>query len=237
MKTLEVCRLRYGFGFESAPRLALSVIPQGSLADKITAIESQVKNKGLKVRVEDLLLNKYISTFNYADNYAEGLQELTSLTERFQLDTKYLGEFKVRKSSIAGTPFPADVVLSDLQGKKVDFAKYRGKYVFIDLWASWCIPCIKEIPHLKQLEKDLQNKDVVFLSISIDTNVAAWKKKVAALGLEGELLNNQDNKLCESLNVSGIPFFLIYDKEGKLYKYNAYRPSDMRLKPLLEGLK
>ena len=223
--------------FESAPRLALSVIPQGSLADKITAIESQVKNKGLKVRVEDLLLNKYISTFNYADNYAEGLQELTSLTERFQLDTKYLGEFKVRKSSIAGTPFPADVVLTDLQGKKVDFAKYRGKYVFIDLWASWCIPCIKEIPHLKQLEKELQNKDVVFLSISIDTNVAAWKKKVAALGLEGELLNNQDNKLCESLNVSGIPFFLIYDKEGKLYKYNAYRPSDMRLKPLLEGLK
>ena len=78
-----------------------------------------MKNKGLKVRVEDLLLNKYISTFNYADNYAEGLQELTSLTERFQLDTKYLGEFKVRKSSIAGTPFPADVVLSDLQGKKV----------------------------------------------------------------------------------------------------------------------
>ena len=196
-----------------------------------------MKNKGLKVRVEDLLLNKYITTFNYADNYADGLKELTSLTKRFQLDEKYLGEFKVRKSSIAGTPFPADVELYDLKGNRVNFSKYRGKYVFVDLWASWCIPCIKEIPHLKQLEKDLQNKDVVFLSISTDTNVAAWKKKVAALGLEGELLNNKDNKLCESLNVRGIPFFLIYDKEGKLYKYNAYRPSDMRLKPLLEGLK
>lgn len=224
--------------FESAPRLVLATIPQtGSLADKITAIESKVKNKGLKVRVEDLLLNKYITTFNYADNYADGLKELTSLTKRFQLDEKYLGEFKVRKSSIAGTPFPADVELYDLKGNRVNFSKYRGKYVFVDLWASWCIPCIKEIPHLKQLEKDLQNKDVVFLSISTDTNVAAWKKKVAALGLEGELLNNKDNKLCESLNVRGIPFFLIYDKEGKLYKYNAYRPSDMRLKPLLEGLK
>ena len=224
--------------FESAPRLALATIPQnGSLADKITAIESKVKDKGLKVRVEDLLLNKYITTFNYADNYVDGLKELTSLTKRFQLDEKYLGEFKVRKSSIAGTPFPADVELYDLKGNRVNFSKYRGKYVFVDLWASWCIPCIKEIPHLKQLEKDLQNKDVVFLSISTDTNVAAWKKKVAALGLEGELLNNKDNKLCESLNVRGIPFFLIYDKEGKLYKYNAYRPSDMRLKPLLEGLK
>ena len=155
--------------FESAPRLALATIPQtGSLADKITAIESKVKNKGLKVRVEDLLLNKYITTFNYADNYADGLKELTSLTKRFQLDEKYLGEFKVRKSSIAGTPFPADVELYDLKGNRVNFSKYRGKYVFVDLWASWCIPCIKEIPHLKQLEKDLQNKDVVFLSISTD---------------------------------------------------------------------
>ena len=223
--------------FDSSPRLVLATIPKGNLADRIAGIEQKVKTDSLKVRAEGVLLSQYISSFDYNNKYEEGLKELTALTERFQLDEKYLGEFKVRKSSIAGTPFPADVVLTDLQGKKVDFAKYRGKYVFIDLWASWCIPCIKEIPHLKQLEKELQNKDVVFLSISIDTNVAAWKKKVAALGLEGELLNNQDNKLCESLNVSGIPFFLIYDKEGKLYKYNAYRPSDMRLKPLLEGLK
>lgn len=223
--------------FDSSPRLVLATIPEGNLADRIAGIEQKVKTDSLKVRAEGVLLSQYISSFDYNNKYEEGLKELTALTERFQLDEKYLGEFKVRKSSIAGTPFPADVVLTDLQGKKVDFAKYRGKYVFIDLWASWCIPCIKEIPHLKQLEKELQNKDVVFLSISIDTNVAAWKKKVAALGLEGELLNNQDNKLCESLNVSGIPFFLIYDKEGKLYKYNAYRPSDMRLKPLLEGLK
>ena len=223
--------------FDSSPRLVLATIPEGSLADRIASIEQKVKTDSLKARAEGVLLSQFISSFDYNNKYEEGLKELTALTERFQLDEKYLGEFKVRKSSIAGTPFPADVVLTDLQGKKVDFAKYRGKYVFIDLWASWCIPCIKEIPHLKQLEKELQNKDVVFLSISIDTNVAAWKKKVAALDLEGELLINKDNKLGEVLNVSGIPFFLIYDKEGKLYKYNAYRPSDVRLKPLLEGLK
>ena len=154
-----------------------------------------------------------------------------------------IGKPNVGKSSLTNRILGEErVIVSDMAGTTRDaidsyYENEYGKYVFIDLWASWCIPCIKEIPHLKQLEKDLQNKDVVFLSISIDTNVAAWKKKVAALGLEGELLNNQDNKLCESLNVSGIPFFLIYDKEGKLYKYNAYRPSDMRLKPLLEGLK
>lgn len=78
---------------------------------------------------------------------------------------------------------------------------------------------------------------MVFLSISIDSKEEAWKKKVTALGLEGNLLIDKDNKLCEALNVRGIPFFIIYDKEGKLYKYNAPRPSDVRTKPLLEGLK
>lgn len=223
--------------FDSAPRLLLSTIPEGTLAERIANVEKQVKDESLKARAEETLLSKYISTFDYAKNYEAGLKELTDLTQRFNLDEKYLGEFKMRKASIAGTPFPDNVNLYDLKGNKVDFSKYRGKYVYVDMWASWCIPCLKEIPHLKALEKELQNKDVTFLSISIDNKEEAWKKKVAALGLEGELLINKDNKLGESLNVSGIPFFLIYDKEGKLYMYNAYRPSDVRLKPLLEGLK
>lgn len=223
--------------FDSAPRLLLSTIPEGTLAERIANVEKQVKDESLKARAEETLLSKYISTFDYAKNYEAGLKELTDLTQCFNLDEKYLGEFKMRKASIAGTPFPDNVNLYDLKGNKVDFSKYRGKYVYVDMWASWCIPCLKEIPHLKALEKELQNKDVTFLSISIDNKEEAWKKKVAALGLEGELLINKDNKLGESLNVSGIPFFLIYDKEGKLYMYNAYRPSDVRLKPLLEGLK
>lgn len=223
--------------FDSAPRLLLSTIPEGTLAERIANVEKQVKDESLKARAEETLLSKYISTFDYAKNYEAGLKELTDLTQRFNLDEKYLGEFKMRKASIAGTPFPDNVNLYDLKGNKVDFSKYRGKYVYVDMWASWCIPCLKEIPHLKALEKELQNKDVTFLSISIDNKEDAWKKKVTALGLEGELLINKDNKLGESLNVSGIPFFLIYDKEGKLYMYNAYRPSDVRLKPLLEGLK
>lgn len=223
--------------FDSAPRVLLAAIPPGSLAQRISAIESAAKDEGLRRRAEDALLDRHVSSFNYSANYEEGLRELTDLTERFSLDRKYVDMFKVRKASIAGTPFPANVSLYDLNGNKVDFSKFRGKYVYVDMWASWCVPCIKEIPHLKALEKDLQNSDVVFLSISIDSKEEAWKKKVAALGLEGNQLINKDNKLGEALNVSGIPFFIIYDKEGKLYKYDVPRPSDVRTKPLLESLK
>lgn len=223
--------------FDSAPRILLATIPQGSLAQRIAAVESAAKDTGLRRRAEDVLLDRYVTTFNYSTNYEEGLSELTSLAERLDIARKYVNLFKVRRSSIAGTPFPTNVNLYDLNGNKVDFAKFRGKYVYVDMWASWCVPCIKEIPHLKALEKELQNQDVVFLSISIDSKEESWKKKVAALGLEGNLLINKDNKLGEALNVSGIPFFIIYDKEGRLYKYNAPRPSDVRTKPLLEGLK
>ena len=236
-KLLAIMDCDMSSAFEAAPRLALATVADGGIAERITQLESKVKTAGLKARAEDVMLSKHIAAFNYADNYEQGLKELTELTNRFHLDGKYLGEFKVRKSSIAGTPFPEGINLYDLKGNKVDFSKYRGKYVYIDMWASWCVPCIKEIPYLKALEKELQNDNVCFLSLSIDTKEDAWKKKVADLGLEGELVINKDNKLCEALNVTGIPFFLIYDKEGKLYKYNAYRPSDMRLKSLLEGLK
>lgn len=223
--------------FDSAPRVLLAMLPQGSLAQRISAVESAAKDEGLRRRAEDVLLNRYVAGFNYSGNYEAGLKELADLTDRFNLDRKYVNMFKVRKSSIAGTPFPTNVSLYDLNGNKVDFAKFRGKYVYVDMWASWCVPCVKEIPHLKALEKNLQNDEVVFLSVSIDSNEGVWKKKVSALGLEGNQLIDKDNKLSEALNVNGIPFFIIYDKEGKLYKYNAPRPSDARTKPLLESLR
>ena len=94
------------------------------------------------------------------------------------------------------------------------------------------------MPHLQKLEKELENKDVVFLSISIDQKVEAWKKKMADLQVHGNQWHDSEGTLGKALNVKGIPFFLIYDKEGKLYMYNAPRPSmGLALKELLEGLK
>lgn len=222
--------------FDAAPRVALEVVGNGSLEEKLTALDKSFQNAGLKSRAQAVMLSQYISSFDYANNYEAGLENLSALTQRFHLDAKYLQEFKVRKSSIPGTPFPENVTLEDLNGQKVDFSQYRGSYVFIDMWASWCVPCIKEIPYLKQVEKELEGKNIKFVSISIDTNEAAWKKKVADLGLEGEQLISKGNQLGEALNVRGIPFFLIYDKEGKLYRYNAPRPSDVRLKQILTEL-
>ena len=128
-------------------------------------------------------------------------------------------------------------MLEDADGNVVEFSSFKGKYVYVDLWASWCGPCCKEVPHLQALEKELQNENVVFLSISTDTDKEAWKKKMVELGMHGNQLHDRDNTLCNALNVKGIPFFLIYDKEGKLHTYKAMRPSSGdALKAFLEAL-
>ena len=120
----------------------------------------------------------------------------------------------------------------------VDFSTFRGKYVYIDLWASWCTPCLKEVPALQKLEKELKNDKVVFLSISIDTKEDAWKKKMQEKNMHGNQLWDPENSLGQALNVKGIPFFAIYDPEGKLYMHGAPRPSQgPGLVMLLEGLK
>lgn len=223
--------------FQQTAHMAVATLPAGSLEQRMEALHASFHNEGLCRRATDMMVSQYIASFPYATNYEEGLAELAAITSKYSLQKKHLNDFKVRKASAVGNLFPEDVELCEVNGKKVDFANFRGKYVYIDMWASWCVPCIKEIPHLKKLEEELRNKDVVFLSVSIDRSEDAWKKKVAELGLKGNQLIDHGGKLATAMNVKGIPFFIIYDRDGRLYKYNAYRPSDLRLKPLLDSLK
>ena len=110
--------------------------------------------------------------------------------------------------------------------------------MYVDMWASWCGPCCKEVPFLQQLEKELNNDDVVFVSVSSDRDEQAWRNKMAELKMHGNQLLDVDNTLGDALNVKGIPFFVIYDKEGNLHTYGALRPSTgTRLRSVLEGLK
>ena len=135
------------------------------------------------------------------------------------------------------SPFPDDVVLEDADGNVVDISSFKGKYLYIDQWASWCGPCCREVPYLQAIEKEFQDSNVVFLSIATDTDKEAWKNKMVELNMHGNQLHDRNNTLCNALNVKGIPFFLIYDKEGKLHTYKAMRPSrGDALRMILEGL-
>ncbi len=140
------------------------------------------------------------------------------------------------KGMLEGSPAP-DVTLQDVTGKPVTLKELRGKFVYIDFWATWCVPCIKEIPYLKVIEEEYRGKNIQFVSISFDkaADLEKWRKYVIDNKLDGiQLIADQTahDILSEVFYISLIPRFILLDPEGKVVSANAARPSSPTLKEL-----
>jgi thiol-disulfide isomerase/thioredoxin len=125
------------------------------------------------------------------------------------------------------------VQLIDLQDKTFDFTKYKGKVVYVDFWASWCGPCRGEFPYSKKMHEELSEKDkqkIVFLYISIDDAAENWKNAVEKLGLKdfenGFSTGGWSSEVVRKYKITGIPRYMIIDKQGNIVKSDAKRPSN-----------
>lgn len=125
----------------------------------------------------------------------------------------------------------------DINGKMVSLDDLKGKYVYIDCWATWCGPCCREIPHLQKLEHDYASKNIHFVSISCDRDIKAWENKVKTDNLGGVQLNiGKDRAFMNAYMVIGIPRFILLDKEGKIVTAVAPRPSSKQIRRLFDSL-
>jgi thiol-disulfide isomerase/thioredoxin len=128
------------------------------------------------------------------------------------------------------------------KGGKTSLESLKGKYVYIDVWATWCGPCIKEIPFLEKVEEKYQEKNIVFVSISIDNSKdrEKWSNFVNKKQMSGiQLLADRefDSKFIKEYNMQTIPRFILIDTNGNIVNANAPRPSDPKLIELLNSLK
>ena len=204
----------------------------------LNTLYNEYKCEAMRGKVSAMLLNRFLTRHNYAMDFDGGLEYLKGVVEKFALSDKYVNEYLKHKAVLVGADFPQEVVLVTPEGKEVDFSSFKGKYVYVDMWASWCGPCCREVPHLQALEKEFEGGNIVFVSISTDADPDSWKAKLKELDMHGNQLHDRDGKLSQILNVGGIPFFVVYDKEGKLHTYGAMRPSmGEPLKTFLKELK
>ena len=128
-----------------------------------------------------------------------------------------------------------DFTYPDLNGTKRSLSDYRGKVVVVDVWATWCAPCKAEIPHLEELEKQMKGRDVVFISVSIDTDHAKWTQFVREKGLGGvQLFSNNKGVIVDDYQLDGVPRFMVFSKQGTTVSTNAPRPSTPELKAMIE---
>ena len=126
----------------------------------------------------------------------------------------------------------------DINGKAMSLSDLKGKYVLIDIWATWCGPCLQEIPHLQALEEKMHHNNIAFVSLSCDEDKAKWEAMVKERQLKGiQLHTDGDREFMNTFRVNGIPRFILLDKEGKVLDANLMtRPSNPKIHALLEGL-
>ena len=114
-----------------------------------------------------------------------------------------------------GQPAP-DFTLYDLDGQPVSLSQFKGQVVLLDFWASWCAPCIGDLPDLRRIKRKAADQPLVFLNLSLDTDEAAWREAVDKHEIEGVHVraDGWGADVAKSYQVNSLPSYYLVDSQG-----------------------
>ena len=203
-------------------------------------IDSLITNKKFRKQMAYAIPNTF---FAYGD-HETGKEAFWARYQEFAKDfPEYIkafeGEYKKVIQNMDGKPVP-DIMLERPDGSKVSIKSLQGKYTYIDVWATWCGPCCKEIPYVEKLVEEMKgNAKLQFVSFSMDSDRKAWEAKLekdkpawAQFILDAEA----SKTLSDALAITGIPRFFVLGPDGTVLNQDAMRPSDPELVEYLKGL-
>ncbi|MGN6568067.1 MAG: TlpA family protein disulfide reductase [Flavipsychrobacter sp.] len=179
--------------------------------------------------------------FKY-NSLAESKQAMDGFKQSFP-HSKYTAmlneKLAIKKKLNPGQP-ELDFAIHTIDGKDIKLSDLKGKVVMLDFWASWCMPCMAEMPYAAKIEQEYKDKDVVFLYVSVDEDENAWKNAIEKHKIEGmhmRATGGMEGPLAKQYDVEGIPSYFLIDKSGKYAMVNSLRPSDGdKLKTAIDSL-
>lgn len=211
-------------------------------------LKDSIKNEYLiKLRlVNNLIKNPYVNEYhnyiysNGGINRTKDSVQVTDIYKSFIVKAKnpaYINDVEKSYQNFKGRATKSvapDFNYPNEDGKMVSLKSLKGKYVYIDIWATWCVPCIAEIPALKKLEEQYRGKNIQFVSISVDniSDKMKWVNYVKENNLQGLQLmadNSINSAFMKTFAVSTIPRFLLIGPDGAIIDNDAKRPTDVEL--------
>lgn len=200
--------------------------------EQIQAIDSALTNEGNKKSLFHTLTQMYLMyeptdscIQAFRASLAPQLEKAPTVNDLIQrvVDTR-------AKQIKDGDPLPVDPLLVALDGSKRKLSEViAGKVAYIDIWATWCAPCCREIPFMEKVVKRFEKNDqIVFVSISQDSNYDAWANKMEKDKPEwpNYIFDSASGReFLEAMSINAIPRFLLIGKDGRLIAVNATRPS------------
>jgi thiol-disulfide isomerase/thioredoxin len=203
---------------------------------EIKALKSQsIKNRLILYSINDI----NIENANYKNIYNDfiSITNDPKIKESLTFNYNNVNNFLAVQTGESSPTFNYE----NQKGGKTSLESLKGKYVYIDVWATWCGPCLKEIPSLEKVEEQFQGKNIVFVSISVDNSKdrEKWSNLVTEKKMSGiQLLADKElnSKFIREYNILGIPRFILIDTNGNIVNAQASRPSDPKLIELLNSL-
>lgn len=189
----------------------------------------------LPERMQKIVKRKFL--YNYKNAQIANELGISVNTVKTQLKRAKLVVIQNTKPEMPAPNFNYE----NYKGGKTTLKDLKGKLVYIEIWATWCGPCIKEMPALTQLIKDFKGKNIEFVSISVDSkrDYKNWRKMIPEKNVGGiQLLANKslESNFMKAFGIGLIPRTLILDEEGKIITPKAPRPSATNTKRYIYSL-
>ncbi len=237
-----------GIGSENSNFLAEKTL----LEEKLFDLDELIAMDSVSREAEFQSIEKELKDFHEAATDVDTMvtnYSMKRIDGTLQAYKRYLdADLALKRELPEGAASPSFEDYENFNGETTSLKDLEGKYVYMDIWATWCGPCIAEIPSLKKLEKEYHDKNISFVSISIDDAKRHggsaekahenWKKMVGEEELGGVQLFAPDgwqSDFIKAYQIYGIPRFILVDPEGKIVSASAPRPSSEHLIKLFES--